>query len=173
MYLNHFCSMVVVSWWISAFNVVVARATLKFPKENFHSKTSTMMDAYVTYNAQYQVLICRQHQYAITPDWITRHFQDSHQGIPLATRQAIVEYSQQVDLAMPENVATPVLPVESIAGLNIIHGFQCQYEECSELCGTEGSMRKHCRRTHKWVAGVGIKWTNQCMQTIFEGNRRK
>jgi hypothetical protein len=107
------------------------------------------------------------------PDWITRHFQDSHQGILLATRKAIVEYSQRVDLAMQENVVIPVLLVESITGLKIIHGFQCQYEECSELCGTEGSMWKHYRITHKWVAGVCIKWMNQCMQTIFEGNRRK
>ena len=55
-----------------------------------------MMDAYVTYNAQYQVLICRQHQYAITPDWITRHFQDSHQGIPLATRQAYPPFRSKI-----------------------------------------------------------------------------
>jgi len=54
-------------------------------------------------------------------------------------RQAIVEYSRRLTLASPEDVVTEYEPVEAIKGLKIVDGFQCQYDECSELRGTEGS----------------------------------
>jgi len=150
--------------------------TLKFPppqRKNFTSQTKITMNDYVTYNAEYQVLICCQHQYAIPPEWITRHFQNSHQATPLVMRQAIVEYSRRLTLASPEDFVTGYEPVEAIKGLKIVDGFQCRYDECSELRGTEGSIQKHCRESHKWVAAMGVKWRNQHMQTIFDGTRRK
>jgi hypothetical protein len=131
------------------------------------------MDSYVTYNAQYKVLICRQHKYAIPPDYITRHFRESHQGIPLATRQGIVDYSKTLDLAAVEEVATPPDQVEPVHGLNITDGFQCEFDECSELRSTTTSMKQHCWEAHKWVAAAGIQWKGQGIQTIFAGKYSK
>ena len=68
-----------------------------------------MMNAYVTYNAQYKVLICREHKYGIAPDYVLRHLRDYHKGVPLATRNAIVNYSKTLDLAVPENIIMPNL----------------------------------------------------------------
>jgi Orsellinic acid/F9775 biosynthesis cluster protein D len=135
--------------------------------------TTTTMNAYVTYNAEYKVLICRQHQYAIPPDYITRHLRDSHQAIPLATRQAIVEYSKTLELVGVEDLATPQEPVEPVHGVKITNGFQCEFDECSALRGTDTSMKQHCWEAHKWVAAMGIKWQVQPIQTIFAGKSSK
>jgi hypothetical protein len=131
------------------------------------------MNQYVIYNAHYKVLICRQHKYTITPDWVLRHFQEFHKAIPLATRQLIVDHSKSLDLVIPENVATPLELVQCIEGLSVVNGFQCQYEGCSELRSTERSIKEHCRRNHEWKAQTGVKWRNQAFQTFFHGPHRK
>jgi hypothetical protein len=147
------------------------------PRKIFTSITTTTMmtttDAYVTYNAPYKVLICRQHKYAVPPDAILRHFRDCHHGIPLPTRQAIFNYSRTLDLAAPEDIVIPQDAVERIKELGITEGFQCVYNDCSELRGTNESMEQHCRKAHGWVTATGKMWRNQTFQTIFEGNRRK
>jgi hypothetical protein len=38
--------------------------------EKFHITTMPTTNDYITYNAQYKVLICRQHKYGISPDGI-------------------------------------------------------------------------------------------------------
>jgi hypothetical protein len=131
------------------------------------------MDAYITYNSKYKVLICRQHKHAIPPDYIPRHFRESHQGIPLAIRQAICDYSKSLELAGLEEVSTPHEEVQPVHGLHITKGFQCEFDECSELRSTDISMKQHCWEAHKWVAATGIKWKVQLIQTIFAGKHSK
>jgi len=41
------------------------------------------MEEYLLYNHEYGVVICRQHKYAITKDWIGRHFQEYHKTVPI------------------------------------------------------------------------------------------
>jgi hypothetical protein len=120
------------------------------------------MNEYVTYNVEYKVLICRQHKYAIAPDWVLRHFRKFHNATPLATRQLIAEYSKTLELAMPDNVAAQQAPAYAIDGLTVVDGFQCQYTECCQLRSTERSIKEHCRQDHEWkvqtgVIGLGIK----------------
>jgi hypothetical protein len=131
------------------------------------------MNDYVTYNAEYKVLICRHHQSAIPPDGILRHFRDMHKAIPIATRKAIADYSKTMELATLDEVTTPNEPVEPVAGLSVIRGFQCEYGGCSELRSTVTSMKQHCRETHGWTAFTRIMWMNQAFQTLFDGARRK
>ena len=119
------------------------------------------MDAYVIYNPEYKVLICRQHKYAIPQDRIFRHFQLFHLFIPLATRQLISNYSKTLELVAPENVATPLELVLCIDGLTIVNGFLCQYDRCRELRSTERSIKEHCRGKHEWKARTGVTWKNQ------------
>ena len=88
--------------------------------------TIITMNDYVTYNAEYKVLICRQHQFAIPPDGILRHFRDMHKAIPIASRKAIADYSKTLELATPDEVATPSEPVEAVQGLTVVRGFQCE-----------------------------------------------
>ena len=132
-----------------------------------------MMNAYVTYNAQYKVLICREHKYGIAPDYVLRHLRDYHKGVPLATRNAIVNYSKTLDLAVPENIIVPVGIVHPIEGLTVVDGYQCTYHDCSELRGTDTSIKEHCKREHRWLTITGTTWKKQAIQTIFDGSRRR
>jgi len=131
------------------------------------------MDSYITYNTEYKILICRQHKYAIPPDYVLRHFRQSHKGVPLAARQAIMDYSKTLDLATPENIAVPDDGVQAITGLFIVDGFQCVYDDCQELRSTDISMKEHCKKEHRWLTAIGIMWKDQRFQTLFEGPHRK
>jgi hypothetical protein len=135
--------------------------------------TTVAMDQYVTYNAEYQVLICRQHGYCIPPEGITRHLRRFHGAIALQTRQAIIDYSKTLDLLTPEEVATPTEIQQPVSGLRTIAGFRCHYDGCTELRSTEVSIKQHCRETHEWKATVGELWSKQDFQTFFDGTLRK
>jgi Orsellinic acid/F9775 biosynthesis cluster protein D len=131
------------------------------------------MNDYVNYNAKYKVFICRAHKYGITPDYIPRHFRDHHKGTPLPTRQAIVDYSKTLDLAAPDDIAIPTEAVEPIKELCIVDGFRCEYDGCSELRGTYGSMKEHCKRVHEWVTATGVMWVSETCQKLFDGPHHK
>ena len=131
------------------------------------------MNQYVKYNSDYHVLICCQHGYGLAPDYIERHFRESHKTIPLETRRDIVSYSKTLDLWQPEQVNKSEPTFIPIQGLPIIHGFKCQYDGCGELRSTEISMGKHCREIHGWKGKEGPMWTRQDMQIIFQGPNRK
>jgi hypothetical protein len=128
---------------------------------------------YVTYNAEYKVLVCRSHKFGIAPDYVERHLRESHKGIPLETRQAIVDYSGTLDLAAPGDIAIPSETVQPINELCIIDGFRCMYDGCSELRGTNGSMKEHCKRDHGWVSATGVMWRTETCQKLFDGSRHK
>jgi hypothetical protein len=131
------------------------------------------MNAYVTYNAEYKVLICRGHKFGIAPDNILRHFRRYHKSVPLATREAIVDYSKTLDLAAPENIAVPGETVDAVEGLTIVDGYQCRYYDCFELRSTDVSIKEHCKKEHGWLTVTGTTWRKQTFQTIFEGSRRR
>ena len=70
--------------------VIVIRHLYKRKVKNFTSESYPyhveIMDRYVIYNSDYHVLICRQHAYGLSPDYIERHFRETHKAIPLETR---------------------------------------------------------------------------------------
>ena len=106
--------------------------------KNFHQFTvmSKMMDQYVKYNSDYHVLICCQHAYGLAPNYIERHFRDTHKTISLETRRDIVSYTKTLDLWQPEQVNRSEPTLIPIAVLPIIQGFKCQYQGCQGLRGT-------------------------------------
>lgn len=98
---------------------------------------------------------CRFLEIQGPPDWILRHFRESHKSIPLSTHQAISDYSKSLELVTPENLIIPTNPVEPIHGLVIVNGFQCQYTGCDELRSSETSVKQHCWKQHAWKAESG------------------
>ena len=126
------------------------------------------MDQYVTYNSEYQVLICHIHSFALAPESIERHFRTHHKETSLAIRQSISQYSSRLQLKHPNDVRIPSTTT-SIKGLSIITGAQCLYEDCMELRGSEKAMEIHCREKHGWLFKDGIKWKKQVVQTFFPG----
>ena len=122
-----------------------------FTVKIFTLRTIIAMNAYVTYNTKYKVLICRQHKYGIARDNIGRHFRRHHQSVPVATRNAIVDYFKNLDLAAQENITMAGETVHAIEGLTVVDGYQCLYHDCSELRGTYVSMKEHCKKEHGCV----------------------
>jgi len=148
---------------------MTARLKKNFLASKLSSSESTLprtMDAYVLYNRQYKILICRQHHYAIPQSWVSRHFQKHHKETPLETRNRIEKYVAELDLLRPEEIEPPqdMVPVD---GLTIYAGYKCLYDGCLELAGTEASMAQHCKVNHKWIKSIGVKWEKQTLQTFF------
>ena len=130
------------------------------------------MEEYLLYNHEYSVVICRQHKYAITKDWIGRHFQEYHKTVPLKTRKEIEALVSELNLLDPIQVQLPsdTIPVD---GLTIYNGFKCSYDGCGALNGTVTSIKEHCKKKHKWIKSVGVMWTEQTVQTFFVGSHLK
>ena len=125
-------------------------------------------DEYVTYDESNHVLICRQHGYGIPLNWIKVHFQRLHKETPLQKRNEIIEFAKSLDLWAPEEVLASHDGL-FVNGLTTKEGYQCQYEACQELYGSESSMWKHSHKVHRWTTVQGIQWTKQALQTIFQG----
>src|SRR5579862_7338859 len=53
-----------------------------------------IMSAYLHYNDEYKVLICKTHQYALSRKSLTRHFLEEH-SLNLSIRQSINNYAEQ------------------------------------------------------------------------------
>jgi hypothetical protein len=66
---------------------------------------------YVTYNSEYKLLICKEHQCGIQPKWLVRHFREDHKGLGLMIRQEIFNYASELTLVEPEELQHPHNPV--------------------------------------------------------------
>ena len=87
---------------------------------------------YVQYNAEYSVMICIQHKYALTPnEGICRHFQQFHKGIPEAARAAIKAFAKSVLVKGPDEVLMPLTEMSPVKGLEVWKdGFKCFHYSC-------------------------------------------
>ena len=130
------------------------------------------MSAYLFFNQEHNLLLCKVHQCAVPSKFIYRHFLDEH-DLDLKVRQEIINYASQFCTAeASELVYSPhnVLPVPY---LSVVDGFICQYKECNKVLGTLASMKWHCKVDHLWKAKDGEKWTETWAQTFFQGNHNK
>jgi hypothetical protein len=131
---------------------------------------SEIIRQYVTYLPNFHVIICRQCKFAIPSTYISRHFRNLHTKIPLATRQAIIDFADTVQIDEPRRVTIPHPEEDPIDDLELIKkGFQCQFGDCTECSKTEPTMRQHCRDDHGWVKSAEQMWTVQAVQTFFQG----
>jgi Orsellinic acid/F9775 biosynthesis cluster protein D len=126
------------------------------------------MDSYILYNAEFQVLICREHRCAIPPNFIERHFRREHKNIPLQIRQKIVQHSRTLETCDPNDVTTPMETVAPINGLKSQRGFQCMFDGCRSIGGTVNSIKEHSKG-HKWSPHEARRWREIKIQTFFRG----
>ena len=127
------------------------------------------MNAYIVYNSEYNVLICKQHECAISAEFLTRHFRTEHE-ISLELRQEILTYASQYTPTKPTDLVYTRDRITPIPYLRIIHGFQCDYDQCDTIHGTLGTIKKHCRVNHQWQAKDGQRWFERRAQTFYQGN---
>src|SRR5579859_4270334 len=108
------------------------------------------MNPYVTYNNDYQVLICGQHKYAVSLKSIEEHYRVKHDGISLKACQEILEYASMLSLSKPKDMVIPTEIVAPIAGLEVHTGYKCKFDGCTVITGTMESTSRH-GRTHIWT----------------------
>jgi hypothetical protein len=131
------------------------------------------MDGRIIYNETYKVLICLQHQYAITKGSLERHFRDDHGDCPLVTRRQILDEAGKLETVQPDEIIYSSFPVEPIQKLKLHTAYRCSDEECGEIKGTVGSITVHCRVKHLWTTKKGTGWTEVPVQTFFHGNHKR
>ena len=132
----------------------------------------TIMNAYVVYNSEHKVLICKEHEYALSLKSIVSHFREEH-DIPLQARQEIFQYATKAQIAEPEDLVYSNDKVGVIPYLKIIQGYRCEYESCNLILGTIHSIKKHCKLEHEWKTKDGICWVEIRAQTFYQGNSRR
>ena len=130
------------------------------------------MSAYLFFNQEHNVLICKVHQCVISSKFVYRHFLVEH-NLDLKVRQEVVNYASQFATAEASELMYSPHKVISIPYLSIVDGFKCQYEECDKVLGTLASMKGHCKVDHAWKAKDGDKWKETRAQTFFQGNNKR
>ena len=133
---------------------------------------TTIMSAYLFFNQEHKVLICKAHQYAVSSKFIYRHFLDEH-DLDISVRQDIIQYGSQFTTADPSQLIYSTEKVIPVPYLSTIMGFQCQYDMCHKVLGTLHSVQKHCKLDHDWKAKDGHKWMETRAQTFFQGNNKR
>lgn len=132
------------------------------------------MNAYLVYNTEYNVLICKSHQHAIAPKYITRHFLKEH-DVSFTVRQNIHEFAEQFfsRVKKAEDLEYTEGKIQPIPYLRIVDGFQCQYDTCGKIQGTLDSVKKHCWAEHNWKSKDGDRWLETRAQTFYQGNSQR
>ena len=124
------------------------------------------MQHHIIYDAQYKVLICKEHQCGITN--VARHFQRYHPNMSTKTRLQIRVATQHLELANPKDIIIPSSKSLPIEGLELVKdGAKCN--KCEYMAGTCNTMEEHCRNYHDWKAKDERVWTKQPVQTFYPG----
>ena len=135
-------------------------------------RITIIMSGYLFFNCEHNVLICKTHQYAISPKFLARHLLQEH-DLEATIRQEIVSYASQFTVTEATQLTYSPSKVVLIPYLNIIMGYQCQYQNCIKVLGTLQSVQKHCRLNHEWKAKDGNRWIETRAQTFYQGNDRR
>lgn len=129
------------------------------------------LEEYITYNAEYQVVICKKCKHCIKPPpGDKRHLKCFHQEWSLSVRKKILHHIAQLRLATPSEVVRPSPERLPISGLEIFDGWSC--EECQYCCVSDINMQQHGKDMHKWVTAKGKRWRTAKVQTFFVGPSR-
>ena len=102
------------------------------------------MNAYIHFNQEHNVLICKVHQCVVASKVLYRHFLDEH-DLDLKVRQDIITYGSPFNITEPSQILYSPEKVIPVPYLGIITGFQCQYEDCAKVLGTLVSVKHHCK----------------------------
>lgn len=124
-------------------------------------------DSFLHYEADYKVLICKEHGYALRN--LSTHLRDHH-SIPAKARKAIVAKYHSYPLLDPKEISLPPLfgrPFEALAAP--IEVFLCDEEECSFISKNCSIVARHCNKAHGWNSTKKDRehWTNIKVQKFL------
>ena len=135
-------------------------------------RKTIIMSAYLFFNQEQHVLICKEHQYAVSSKWVSRHFLEEH-NLNITARQGIIQYASQFTTSEASQLIYTTGKVVPVPYLSTIVGFQCKYDMCEKVLGTLKSVQKHCQLDHDWKAKDGEKWMETRAQTFFQGHNKR
>jgi hypothetical protein len=133
---------------------------------------SNIMNAYIHFNQEHHLLICKVHQYVVSSKFLARHFLEEH-DLDIRIRQEIINYASRFTTAEPSEVLYSPEKIIPIPYINIVTGFQCQTEGCGKILGTLVSVKGHCKVDHDWKAKDGNQWVETRAQTFFQGQYKR
>lgn len=119
------------------------------------------------YNSDYQVLICRECEYAVQPAAISGHIKQHHK-IYRKDRDDILEIVQQFPLVDPADLQYPDLAPQ-IPCLTVLRGLYCTAKKCTYLCASLKRMQQHWATSHDRTGRPDVDWKPTLMQTFFRG----
>ena len=130
---------------------------------------SSMEQLHLVYLSRYQVILCQEHGYCITPKNFRRHLWDLHAVKGDIVRQAVEEI-QPLDLADPATVEPPPPNGSPISGLTVRPFFRCLLPDCDRgatACSQRAeTVRKHQAKDHSIGVRKRIKPTGQTIEQI-------
>jgi hypothetical protein len=124
------------------------------------------------YNATYRILICRECQYAIQKSAISSHL--LRHKIYREERQALLLFTDKLQLLQPEDVPLPASGTPAIDGLPIISGYRCiSSPDCKSLCASLKRMKRHQRENHNVddLSDIDAFAQPAKLQTFFRGTK--
>jgi len=105
------------------------------------------MDDKFYYNAEYQVLFCREHQQGVKG--LERHLKDAHGLRKKKERQPILDVYQSVVMLPPKDVRQPPDNCTTFDVLGKpLQGFKCI--DCGDISINYKTMSGHCNIEHLW-----------------------
>lgn len=120
------------------------------------------------YNSEFQVLICKECEYAVQPAAISRHLKQRHK-IYRKDREDILEIVQHIPLvepaALPQRELEPPVPC-----LTVLRGLYCTTDDCKYMCESLKRMQQHWAAFHNRSGLSDIDWKPTLMQTFFRGS---
>ena len=136
------------------------------------TRSQKIMSAYIHYNQEHNVLICKVHQCAVSSKAVYRHFLDEH-DLDLKIRQEVINYASQFTTTEHSELTYEAEKVIPVPYLGIVTAFHCQYVGCNKILGTLFSVKKHCKVDHDWKAKNGSQWVETRAQTFFQGHNKR
>ena len=124
-------------------------------------------DSFLCYEADYQVLICKEHGYALRS--LSTHLCDQH-SIPAKARKAIVAKYDSYSIPSPKEISLPPPFGRPFAALAApVEAFLCDAEECGFISKSRSVVAQHCNQAHGWHSSKKDleHWTDVKVQTFF------
>jgi hypothetical protein len=120
----------------------------------------------------YHVLVCPEHEAALSYPQLSRHLREGHIALPLVERNLLLQDLQPISIRSAQEVINPasVIPPISALGSPIL-GFGCTFPACTFKCKHLQSIQQHARSTHQWVSTRKLAdgpWRKMYLQTFYK-----
>jgi hypothetical protein len=119
------------------------------------ARIESTFNRFAYYNTDYNILICKKHQYAIKKANLKTHLLLLHNSeFPPGLRKELVQFG--LSLYQRE----PIYPIEAIQPIPFLkvynqHFFKCSFlsnqTSCGLILGVEKNIKTHCSQKHSWV----------------------